>query len=109
MSVSAGQAESNLAWYGRAMLESLPQLLIDHCTNSGPLSFEQEDVVIISPTKQVSEPFCLSYALNHSAAPAPPTVSSDTAIPPSPSVETVIFGDAGSRHDSIHDSSRLST
>jgi hypothetical protein len=42
-------------------------------------------------------PSYLSYlALNRSAAPAPPTVSSDTAIPPSPSVRTAKTGRSSS-------------
>ena len=114
MSIFVGQAESNLARYGRAMLENLPQettqLLIDLCTNSGPLSLEPEEVVVMPPAKQTSGPSYLSYlALNRSAAPAPPTVSSDTAIPPSPSVKTLKIGDTASRHESINDSSRSST
>jgi len=96
------------------MLESLPeettQLLIDLCTNSGPLILDTEEAAT-SPTKQpFTGPSYLSYlALNRSAAPAPPTVSSDTAIPPSPSVKTVKLGDTPSRRDSINESSRSST
>ncbi|KIM77475.1 hypothetical protein PILCRDRAFT_76651 [Piloderma croceum F 1598] len=108
-------AESNLARYGRAMLESLPeettQLLIDLCTNSGPLILDKEEVTTSPTTRQsTAGPSYLSYlALNRSAAPAPPTVSSNTAIPPSPSVKTVKLGDTASRRDSINESSRSST
>ncbi|KAF9459910.1 hypothetical protein BDZ94DRAFT_1324440 [Collybia nuda] len=51
-------AESNLARYGRAMLNSLPQettqLLIDLCTSSGPLGLEAEEPASAVTTKPVA-------------------------------------------------------
>jgi vacuolar protein sorting-associated protein 11 len=115
------QAESILARHGSAMLESLPeettQLLIHICTNTGPSLLDTEDVMVspTTPSRPASRqptagPSYLPYsALNRSAVPASPTISSDTAVPPSPSVKTVRPGDTAWRHDSIHESSRPST
>lgn len=97
-------AESNLARYGRAMLENLPeettQLLIDLCTSSGPLTPESEEPV--SATRQPSGGggSYLSYLVNR---PIP-----DTPTPPSPSIKTV-KPDSSSRRDSVQDTSRPST
>lgn len=98
------------------MLESLPdettQLLIDLCTSSGPLTFDDEETPSPGTRQQISNanaPSYLSYlALNRTSVVAP-TVSSDNAIPPSPSVRTVRPGDTASRRDSMHDVSRSST
>ena len=88
------QAESNLAKYGRAMLQSLPvettQLLIDLCTSMGSLS-EPPPPVETSPSTRSAAPgpSYLSYlALNRGTA-ATTVVSSDTATPPSPSIKTI--------------------
>ena len=105
-------AESNLARYGRAMLESLPdettQLLIDLCTNKGPLTLE----IVDSPTEKQPNtpgPSYLSYlALNRTSV-VLSTPTTDTAPPPSPSVKTVRPGDAPSRRDSIRNESRPDT
>ncbi|TFK22979.1 vacuolar membrane protein [Coprinopsis marcescibilis] len=104
-------AESNLARYGRAMLEGLPeettQLLIDLCTNTGPLNIETEESknVVKQPTPTASY---LSYlALNRSAT-VPTVVSSETATPPSPSIKT-LRADNTSRLESIHEVSAPST
>ncbi|KAG2351149.1 hypothetical protein BDR07DRAFT_1476106 [Suillus spraguei] len=65
--LGAVAAESNLARYGRAMLDNLPeettQLLIDLCTISGPLTVpEAEDTTPQqSSTPAVSAPSYLSY------------------------------------------------
>lgn len=95
------------------MLASLPeettQLLIDLCTNSGPLTTELEDVP--SPTSAAKQnssngPSYLSYlALNRNSVVATPT---DPATPPSPSIKTVRPGDV-SRRDSVLDDSKDST
>lgn len=113
VSLTGHQAESNLARYGRAMLESLPeettQLLIDLCTSSGQ---DAEDETPVTPQRQgsVTGPSYLSYlALNRAALPVPPAISSDNIIPPSPSVKTVKLGDATPRGDSIDEASRPST
>jgi hypothetical protein len=102
-------AESNLARYGRAMLESLPdettQLLIDLCTNSGPLTLETEDA---PTTRQPTSagPSYLSYlALNRTSV----IYSNDPPTPSSPSVKTVRPGDTPSRRGSIHNDSHPST
>ncbi|EDR06605.1 uncharacterized protein LACBIDRAFT_251110, partial [Laccaria bicolor S238N-H82] len=67
-------AESNLARYGRAMLNSLPeettQLLIDLCTSTGPLISEPEEITPKSPAAAAapSGPSYLSYlALNRNS------------------------------------------
>ena len=77
------------------MLQSLPeettQLFIDLCTTTGPLIPDEADAVltISSTTKPAAPvPSYLSYlALNRGVA--APTVSSETATPPSPSIKTV--------------------
>ncbi|TFK62496.1 hypothetical protein BDN72DRAFT_964507 [Pluteus cervinus] len=109
-------AESNLARYGRAMLESLPQettqLLIDLCTTSGPLeSEEDEPPVAPAPTRQPSiGPSYLALLSLNRASVVQPAVSADPPIqtPPSPSIRTV-RADASSRRESIHEASRAST
>ncbi|KAK7064568.1 E3 ubiquitin-protein ligase PEP5 [Favolaschia claudopus] len=102
-------AESNLARYGRAMLDSLPeettQLLIDLCTSpGGPLLDAEEEVPnTAASTKALfsagsTGPSYLSYlALNRNS------LALD-APPPSPSIKTVKPDDAASRHGSVHES-----
>ncbi|KAH8094673.1 hypothetical protein BXZ70DRAFT_947050 [Cristinia sonorae] len=89
--LGTGAAESNLARYGRAMLESLPeettQLLIDVCTSLAPLTIEPEDQHS-APSRQASTggPSYLSYlALNR--VPAVVLPGSDTAAPAIASVQ----------------------
>nr|GAT43681.1 predicted protein [Mycena chlorophos] len=105
-------AESNLARYGRAMLESLPeettQLLIDLCTSTGPLLEPEEEMPNTAASTRAlfsagpSGPSYLSYlALNRTS------VSLDQP-PPSPSIKTVKPNDAPSRQESIQES-RAST
>ncbi|KAJ7081971.1 hypothetical protein C8R43DRAFT_338381 [Mycena crocata] len=102
-------AESNLARYGRAMLDSLPeettQLLIDLCTSTGPLLEPEEEMPnTAASTKALfsagtTAPSYLSYlALNRNSA------ALDAAPPPSPSIKTVKAGDTASRRGSIHES-----
>ncbi|KAF8898758.1 hypothetical protein BD779DRAFT_1485409 [Infundibulicybe gibba] len=106
-------AESNLARYGRAMLASLPeattQFLIDICTSSGPLvpqPVEVEEPAMPVPQQSVAAaPSYLSYLALSRASAVLPTVSSDMATPPSPSLRTV-RPDNASRRDSLHDVSR---
>lgn len=93
-----GQAESNLARYGRAMLHSLPeettQLLIDLCTTSGPLTAEPEEAttpttkqLAVASTVSTGGPSYLSYlALSRNQ---PTTSIASDATPPSPSIKTV--------------------
>src|SRR5215471_21231924 len=106
------KAESNLARYGRAMLTSLPeettQLLIDLCTSSGPLTFDSDDSPSV-PAKPMAAPSYLSYLALNRASAAPPTVSSDNATPPSPSIKTFRPGDPASRRGSIIEDSRPTT
>ncbi|KAF7306576.1 E3 ubiquitin-protein ligase PEP5 [Mycena indigotica] len=105
-------AESNLARYGRAMLESLPeettQLLIDLCTPSGVVLEPEEEVPnTAASTKALfsagaNGPSYLSYlALNRNSVSIDPP-------PPSPSIKTVKPSDTASRRDSLHES-RAST
>ncbi|KAG2041346.1 hypothetical protein BDR03DRAFT_1007183 [Suillus americanus] len=73
--LGAAAAESNLARYGRAMLDNLPeettQLLIDLCTVSGPLTIpEAEDTTPQQSSTPANAPSYLSY-LALSRAPAP--------------------------------------
>ncbi|KAF7976736.1 hypothetical protein HWV62_5706 [Athelia sp. TMB] len=106
-------AESNLARYGRAMLESLPeettQLLIDLCTISGTLELEPEEQITEKPERSnTGGPSYLSYlALGRGAAPLPPTLTPGTVTPPSPSIKTLKPGETGSGHDdSLNESPR---
>ncbi|KAJ7102330.1 hypothetical protein B0H15DRAFT_325906 [Mycena belliarum] len=106
-------AESNLARYGRAMLDSLPeettQLLTDLCSPAGPLSDAEDEMPnTATSTKALfsagpSAPSYLSYlALNRNSLVLDPA-------PPSPSIKTVkLGGDTSSRRDSVHES-RAST
>ncbi|KAG6844504.1 hypothetical protein H0H87_006329 [Tephrocybe sp. NHM501043] len=105
-------AESNLARYGRAMLENLPeettQLLIDLCTSSGQLTPEPEVPASAVSPRQNAAPSYLSYlALNRNAA-VVSTITSDTAPPPSPSIATV-RQEPHSRHESLHEAPRSPT
>ncbi|KAG1721987.1 uncharacterized protein EDB91DRAFT_1175471 [Suillus paluster] len=73
--LGADAAESNLARYGRAMLDNLPeettQLLIDLCTVSGPLAVsEVEDTTSQQSSTPANAPSYLSY-LALSRVPAP--------------------------------------
>jgi vacuolar protein sorting-associated protein 11 len=90
------------------MLTSLPdettQLLVDLCTSSGPLTFDTEDSPSL-PIKQATGPSYLSYLALNRASAAPPTISSDTATPPSPSIKTFRQGDSLSRRGSMHEDS----
>ncbi|OBZ69121.1 Vacuolar protein sorting-associated protein 11 [Grifola frondosa] len=113
--LGAEAAESNLARYGRAMLDNLPeettQLLIDICTSLAPLSIETDDTeTIAAPARQSAlGPSYLAYlALNRAPAPTV-SQSSDTAPPSSASMTTVKPGDAIARRESLHDVSRTST
>ncbi|PPQ83311.1 hypothetical protein CVT25_004051 [Psilocybe cyanescens] len=106
-------AESNLARYGRAMLESLPQettqLLIDLCTTTGPLTPTEPTETSLSTAKPAAPaPSYLSYLALNRGATATTVVSSETATPPSPSIKTV-RADAASRRESIHDVSSPTT
>ncbi|KAG5635623.1 hypothetical protein H0H81_010584 [Sphagnurus paluster] len=107
-------AESNLARYGRAMLENLPEetakLLIDLCTISGPLTLDEEPSALAVVPKQAAAPSYLSYlALNRNSA-AIPALTADPPIPtpPSPSATTIKPDDI-SHHASLHDVSRSSS
>ncbi|KAJ7770859.1 hypothetical protein DFH07DRAFT_1057931 [Mycena maculata] len=111
-------AESNLARYGRAMLDSLPeettQLLIDLCTSTGPLLEAEEEMPnTAASTKGLfsansTGPSYLSYlALNRNSVvldgpPASPSIKT------APSIKTVKPSDTASRRDSVHES-RAST
>lgn len=108
--LGAEAAESNLARYGRAMLETLPddttQLLIDLCTD--PSSLLQVSSSSESPSaiaKQTSSgPSYLSYlALNRHIPAAPTLTSSDGATITGASTKTAV---ARSLHrDSVHEPS----
>ncbi|KAF8163747.1 hypothetical protein B0H34DRAFT_795410 [Crassisporium funariophilum] len=100
-------AESNLARYGRAMLQSLPeettQLLIDLCTSTGPLVPDENESTSPSTTKQAAPvPSYLSYLAINRGTTAATVVSSETATPPSPSIKT-IRADTASRRGSVYD------
>lgn len=106
------QAETNLARYGRAMLQSLPQettqLLIDLCTSSGPLVEEPEEIVSQIVKQPVATASYLSYLALRNPVTAPTITSSETATPPSPSIKTVKAG-TRSRQASVNDVSGSST
>jgi len=104
-------AEANLARYGRAMLNSLPeettQLLIDICTSLVPLTFE-EDEERATPIRQASSngPSYLSYlALNRSATPA----QASENVPPSSASTMTARPAVISGRDSAPETSRAST
>ncbi|CAA7271044.1 unnamed protein product [Cyclocybe aegerita] len=101
-------AESNLARYGRAMLDSLPvettQLLIDLCTSTGPLLTEEPTDIPSSAVANGSSskpaapaPSYLSYLALNRGSTAATVVSSETATPPSPSIKTVRADNASTR------------
>jgi hypothetical protein len=80
------QAESNLARYGRQLLNNLPeettQLMIDICTSTGPLAQDMPEVA--SPTKQSTGASYLSFmALSRGSA------TDTTPVPPSPTATTI--------------------
>ncbi|KAH9910785.1 uncharacterized protein BXZ73DRAFT_93587 [Epithele typhae] len=86
--LGAEAAESNLARYGRAMLENLPEettdLLIDLCTSLSPLTVEPEQIEIVSTRQQQSGgPSYLSYLALNRVSTAGLALPSDAA--PSPS------------------------
>ncbi|KAG6826409.1 hypothetical protein H0H92_015903, partial [Tricholoma furcatifolium] len=100
-------AESNLARYGRAMLENLPeettQLLIDLCTSPGELASESDNPAsAIASPRQSAAPSYLSYlALNrNSAAISAVTSDTPTLTPTAPSIVTV-RPEVHSRQDSL--------
>ncbi|KAI0672642.1 hypothetical protein C8Q78DRAFT_1137233 [Trametes maxima] len=111
--LGAEAAESNLARYGRAMLDNLPEettdLLIDICTSLSPLSIEPEEIEA-APVKQSSGgPSYLSYlALNRASG---ATTSSPTESLPPSTLQTngTKAPDALIRRDSVHETSRTST
>ncbi|KDQ61289.1 hypothetical protein JAAARDRAFT_55962 [Jaapia argillacea MUCL 33604] len=109
--LGAEAAESNLARYGRAMLESLPvettQLLIDICTSTGSLEMDETPP---RPTRQPSAgPGYLAYlALNRAPAapaPPPPDVISGALVEPAPQKA----GPSPRRQESIFDDPREET
>ncbi|KAF4614763.1 hypothetical protein D9613_002508 [Agrocybe pediades] len=107
-------AESNLARYGRAMLDSLPeettQLLIDLCTTTGPLVPDEAQEQSPSTAKPAAPvPSYLSYLALNRGSTAATVVSSDTATPPSPSIKTVRGDNASTRKGSVHEVSSPST
>ncbi|KAF8958040.1 hypothetical protein BDZ97DRAFT_1906624 [Flammula alnicola] len=104
-------AENNLARYGRAMLQSLPeettQLLIDLCTTTGPLVPSETADTSISPSgpkTAAPAPSYLSYLALNRGTTAATIVSSETAMPSSPSIKTVRAKTA-SRRKSVHEAS----
>ncbi|OSD08241.1 hypothetical protein PYCCODRAFT_1429303 [Trametes coccinea BRFM310] len=110
--LGAEAAESNLARYGRAMLNNLPEettdLLIDICTSLSPLSIESDEQEV-APAKQSSGgPSYLSYlALNRASV-----ASSSSPAENSPSgtqTNGAKVPEATLRRDSVHEGSRTST
>lgn len=107
------KAETNLAKYGRAMLQSLPvettQLLIDLCTSTGPLIQDSSAPAVEASASAKAAPPGPSYlsylALNRGTA-AATVISSDTATPPSPSTKTIRPGterESGRRAESVYE------
>ncbi|EPQ57796.1 hypothetical protein GLOTRDRAFT_114433 [Gloeophyllum trabeum ATCC 11539] len=100
-------AEANLARYGRAMLESLPdettQLLIDLCTSTGPLTAEPDEQ---PPSARQASPSSgpgssyLSYLALNRTSPAAPTPSADAAGASTPTASTIRPRDQPSRRES---------
>ena len=106
-------AEANLARYGRAMLESLPeettQLLIDLCTSTAPLVSEVGETPTERPTSSAGPSYLSYLALNRNAVASSTAPAESSFTPPSPSVKTLKPGDTVSRRDSIHNDSRSTT
>ncbi|KAI0636391.1 hypothetical protein C8Q77DRAFT_1092491 [Trametes polyzona] len=106
--LGAEAAESNLARYGRAMLDNLPEettdLLIDICTSLTPLAVDAEEEEA-APAKQTSSgPSYLSYlALNRASATSTPAENASTQA------NGVKAPDAVVRRESTQDVSRTST
>ncbi|KAI0086320.1 hypothetical protein BDY19DRAFT_894941 [Irpex rosettiformis] len=91
--LGAEAAESNLARYGRALLENLPDettsLLIDLCTSLSPLSTADDEESQPLPARQASTsgPSYLSYLALNRAGPAteavpPSSASTTTTVKP---------------------------
>ncbi|KAI0771073.1 hypothetical protein BD413DRAFT_663912 [Trametes elegans] len=111
--LGAEAAESNLARYGRAMLDNLPEettdLLIDICTSLAPLPVEADEPEA-APAKQASGgPSYLSYlALNRASTTSTPSPTDQT---PTATAHTngTKGQDALVRRESERDRSRTST
>ncbi|KAJ8454953.1 hypothetical protein ONZ45_g19107 [Pleurotus djamor] len=108
-------AENSLARYGRAMLGSLPQettqLLVDLCTSSISLVQEPvtEDDAIVDKPSNGTQSYLSYLAINRGSGVAPTVLSTETAVPPSPSIKTVRMKDSHSRRGSLHAVSRPDT
>ncbi|EKM61891.1 uncharacterized protein PHACADRAFT_205018 [Phanerochaete carnosa HHB-10118-sp] len=98
-------AEGNLARYGRALLDNLPEettaLLIDLCTSLTPLAINDEDSPPASARQSsVGGPSYLSYlALNRGSA---ASASSETAQPSTASTTTTVKAPAPRRQGSVN-------
>ncbi|TCD67894.1 hypothetical protein EIP91_011828 [Steccherinum ochraceum] len=95
-------AESNLARYGRAMLESLPedttQLLTDVCTSLAPLTIETDEHLSHAGRQPSSAgPSYLSY-LALSRSPAPPTTTDAPPASAAP-IQVSVSRQASLAHD----------
>ncbi|KAI0374590.1 hypothetical protein BV20DRAFT_934950 [Pilatotrama ljubarskyi] len=111
--LGAEAAESNLARYGRALLDNLPEettdLLIDICTSLAPLSIEMDEQDA-APAKQSSGgPSYLSYLALNRASIASATSPTDTAPPSGGQTNGAKAPDAIARRESTHEASRTST
>ncbi|TBU46903.1 hypothetical protein BD309DRAFT_953173 [Dichomitus squalens] len=108
--LGAEAAESNLARYGRAMLDNLPEettdLLIDICTSLSPLTVDT-DGPEASPTGQRDRgPSYLSYlALNRASVVSIPSPSDNA---PQSIQSNAVKQSESARRDSVHDASRQS-
>ncbi|KAI9065075.1 hypothetical protein FKP32DRAFT_1675090 [Trametes sanguinea] len=110
--LGAEAAESNLARYGRAMLNNLPEettdLLIDICTSLSPLSIETDEQEA-APAKQSSGgPSYLSYLALNRASVASSSSPADNS-PSGTQANGAKASEAIVRRDSIHEASRTST
>lgn len=113
-------AESNLARYGRAMLNNLPyettQLLIDICTSLEPLMFDDDEpkgepAALTRQPSTSGGPSYLSYlALNRNAAPgsSSATASDQGPVAPSSASTTTVKPGASSRQLSVAHEQELS-
>ncbi|EIW51849.1 uncharacterized protein TRAVEDRAFT_24905 [Trametes versicolor FP-101664 SS1] len=101
--LGAEAAESNLARYGRAMLDNLPDettdLLIDICTSLTPLSIEADEEEA-APAKQSGggTSYLFYLTLNRASVAEPNTQTNGTKAP-----EPIV------RQDSVHEASQAST
>ncbi|CDO70329.1 hypothetical protein BN946_scf184843.g18 [Trametes cinnabarina] len=109
--LGAEAAESNLARYGRAMLNNLPEettdLLIDICTSLSPLSIEADEQEAARAKQSGGGPSYLSYLAFNRASAVTSSSPVETVSPAQANVSKA--PDPIVRRESVHEGSRTST